>query len=314
MIRSFSKTRRAVRLLATRGSSCPACCKLVQARPGISSSSFASTSRQLATLPLASTSRTTSNMRNGLIYGGEGNLALRVSSNRRTMSADARLRGLDEFAHQQDPEETALDVEKDSELAELLEAIEKEDEAVFPPSHSSEPTPVSTKTAATLSSPPLERPRNRPLDPQTLLKPSIPAGEPTLHDLNDLRPRRMYIPTAESEESIRIMYAKVYGITMHKMSLGFNKNQIRRFLGPKEAGGLGLDMTSPELRNAYLGKKAKFWKPKKLEAMNKNELIKTIITLEWGMVEPKSIATMKTLLTSICKCLDDLARLVVNQW
>lgn len=90
-------------------------------------------------------------------------------------------------------------------------------------------------------------------------------------------------------------------MTMHKIDSGFNKNQIKRFMGPKEAGGLGLDMTSPELRNAFLGKKAKFWKAKKVEAMTKNELIKTIITLAWGMVEPKSIATMKTPMISIRK-------------
>lgn len=128
-----------------------------------------------------------------------------------------------------------------------------------------------------------------------LLRPSFPAGPPTISDLNSLRPKQFSRPDASSPESLRILYTKSWTAGLNNLNSAFKKSQLIKMATlPTEQGGLELKHDDPRLKvGIKLNKRAKYWKPKKFEMMSKRELSQAIMVLEWGLVEPETLPKAK---------------------
>lgn len=147
----------------------------------------------------------------------------------------------------------------------------------LPPSHAPPPPPAAP------APPPVV------LNPFELLRPSFPAGPPAVKDLNALKPKQFPRPDASSPEFARILYTKSWTSGLAKLNSAFKKSQLLAFVSnPTERGGLELKMDDPRLKTGTkIGKKARYWRPKKFADMSKRELAQAIMILEWGMVDPE---------------------------
>ncbi|GAA5911453.1 hypothetical protein JCM5296_004738 [Sporobolomyces johnsonii] len=161
------------------------------------------------------------------------------------------------------------------------------------PSTSKKPSPSSAPIIPLLDQPaPIDpvppTPTKSPLE-SLLAKPTfLPGSGPTLDDLFALRPRRFVIPSPDAPESHRIIYRKAWEVSYARLDRAFNKRQLQFFCGPR---GLNLDLTDPDnkLKDGTTGKKYKWWKPKRLDQMNKRELIHSILILKYGMRHPETV-------------------------
>lgn len=156
-------------------------------------------------------------------------------------------------------------------------------------------TRATPRTSAShLSSPrsplPRSKPASRPaprqnLDPQDFFRPTLPSGPPTINDLDNLRPRRLNIPEIDSPEATRIIYTKTWHRAISSLDRSFNKQQLAALAGDKK-GGLNLDYKDVRMKS---GKPKKWWVPKKTSAMTKSELMRLVLIMQWGMVDPEKI-------------------------
>ena len=193
----------------------------------------------------------------------------------------AALRELDEELAREE-----LEAEK-QELAELAEFIEPTRQSA--PATSIPRTPLPS--IVPLRIPPLQK---KHLDPATLLRPVIPGGGPTIADLNLLRPRRrITIPTAESPASVRTIYERTWNASFGNLDRSFNKVQLRILVGPKERGGLGLDVDDPRTAPVTKARHKRAYKGKQVAAMSKRELIRLVLISSWGMIDPLKIPSPK---------------------
>lgn len=196
---------------------------------------------------------------------------------------------------------TAKDAEQA--LADLLGEIAA-DAAARPPAASHAPLPSSASpTADHPPSPSAEVAREGTLDTRAaalvkpsfslnaLLEPASSSTGPTADDLNAFRPRRFNVPTATSPDSHRLIYLQVWEKTYKRVDRAFNKRQLEELVSEY---GLALDLTDPRLRTNTPGKKAKFWKSKRVDQMSKRELLHTILVLHFNMVHPETVPKRKT--------------------
>lgn len=173
----------------------------------------------------------------------------------------------------------------DSNLHEKIERIPTE------PSLSRSTPRYSSSESADTSVRPRSAIQSRPAAPRQHLSPQdffrkIPASSiPTLEDLNSLRPRRMNIPEVDSPEATRIVYQKTWNRAITGLDRSFNKQQLGKLLGDKP-GGLNLDYKDVRMKT---GKVKKWWAPKKTSAMSKQELIRLVLIMQWGMIDPEKI-------------------------
>lgn len=261
MRRSLALTRPTCQTIDRVGTGCPACLQLVH-RPD----PFTSSSRPLSSgRPVASTSH------------------LHLSAREATPAVLRGVRGIAGEARaaapREEDERELSSREEEEEMSALLADLVASDDAR--PDYSTPVTPA-----------PPPRPPPKPLSPQTLLKPIFPDGPPTAADLSTLRPRRFVVPGPYDTESVRIMYDKVWKITAHRLNTAFNKKQLRALAGSKENGGLGLDTLDPRWRASTTGrgKTKTFWKPKRVEVMEKKELAKMVMVLLWDMPDPSTLS------------------------
>jgi len=133
------------------------------------------------------------------------------------------------------------------------------------------------------------------INPFSLLRPSFPAGPPTISDLNSLRPKHFTRPDASSAESLRILYAKSWTAGLNNLNSAFKKSQLIKLVTlPTEQGGLELKHDDARLKSGIkINKRTKYWKPKKFEMMSKRELTQSIMVLEWGLVDPETLPKAK---------------------
>ncbi|GAA6005097.1 hypothetical protein JCM10207_008508 [Rhodosporidiobolus poonsookiae] len=111
-----------------------------------------------------------------------------------------------------------------------------------------------------------------------------PSG-PQLCDLFALKPKRFRLPSADSPSSHRLVYLKAWESASARLARAFSKPQLLTLAGED---GLALDVKDPALRTSTPRRKGK-WSSKRLEQMSKNELIQSILVLEFGMVHPETI-------------------------
>lgn len=155
------------------------------------------------------------------------------------------------------------------------------------PSHSPQPS-------SSLAQDPIPEPTPS-INPFALLRPSFPAGPPTISDLNSLRPKMFARPDASSPESLRILYAKSWTAGLNNLNTAFKKSQLIKMATlPTEQGGLELKHDDGRLKTGIkINKRTKYWKPKKFEMMSKRELSQAIMVLEWGLVDPDTLPKAK---------------------
>lgn len=265
MRRSFSLPRPSCQTIDRVGTGCPACLQLVH-RPDLSSP-FTSSSRPLSSgRPVASTSH------------------LRLNARETSSSVVRGVRGIAGDAQaaaprEEEERELSTKEEEEAEMSALLEGLVASDDAR--PDYATPVTPA-----------PPPRPPPKPLSPQTLLRPIFPDGPPTELDLSNLRPKRFVVPGPNDPESVRIVYDKIWAKTAHRLNTAFNKKQLRALVGAKERGGLGLDTLDPRWRASTKGreKTKTFWKPKRVEVMEKKELAKMVMVLLWDMPDPATLS------------------------
>ncbi|GAA5821951.1 hypothetical protein JCM11251_004792 [Rhodosporidiobolus azoricus] len=161
----------------------------------------------------------------------------------------------------------------------------------------SEPSPSSSSAPSTDSRPsdpsdippvpsiPITLPSATPSRPQRGL--NLPASHPQLTDLFALRPKRIRIPTADSPDSHRLVYAKDWTAALKRLTTAFTKPQLLRLAGSE---GLEIDVDAPRMRTATPGRKGKGWRMKRLEQMSKNELAQAVLVGEFGLVHPDTVA------------------------
>lgn len=256
-------------VLADRlASSCAAC-----SRRDLTTVAFFSPSRPaIASPPAASTSQLRLDSRE------HSARLLSALGRTRTLSGEARAVEAEEY-----DEEKELEADR-TELGGMLGQLEIEHEAK-----------AGLADVQDRTTPPAPTPRPAPLTLQTFLRPPTPSGMPTIQDLVALRPRRVQVADPNSTPSRRMMYEKSHGIAYSNLSRAFNKLQLRYIVGPKEAGGLGLDTLDPRHRASIKGKSKnqKWWAPKRLDQMSKRELISLVLVLHWDMPDPSMIPQAK---------------------
>lgn len=308
MLRSVSRSSSQVLVNNVTTTNCPACLELVkvnnkqqQLNSSSSSSTNFSTSRRSFTSTASSSKASTSLIPlNNTLVNRNNSLPWTIKNNsnnqikRKLLSTDARVPEVELEGTNETYEELDMVQDSSSELERLLDSIELED------NNSTTSFPLSSPSSSIPSSTPKSTPAARPVSPpvpkitsQTLLtKRSLDYSSPPTHqDLDNCRPRRrVVIPTFDSVTSVRIIYKKNYEQAINRISSSFNKAQIAIFVGAtKEKGGLGLDLKDAKIKTAFVGKKPKYWKCKTVEQMSKNDLIKVIMALSWGMPHPDNI-------------------------
>ncbi|GAA6029832.1 hypothetical protein JCM8097_001069 [Rhodosporidiobolus ruineniae] len=145
---------------------------------------------------------------------------------------------------------------------------------------------ASTSSSDTVDSPLSTTPDPEDPPPGPVRGANLPENGPQLSDLFRLRPKRFRIPVADSPDSFRTVYQKVWSDAADKVGRAFNRKQLNDLAGPD---GLALDLTDARLRTATPGKKQRFWKSKRMEQMSKRELVHTILILEFGMIHPDRV-------------------------
>lgn len=318
MLRSVSRTRSQVLISNVSPSNCPACLELVKVnnkQQQLNSSSSSSTSSNtFSTSRRSFTSSTRSNkastssipFNNTLLNSNKSTpWTIKNNSNnqikRKLLSTDVRVQEVEQEGTNETYEEQDILEDSNAALDRLLDSIELEDNNStnsFPLSTPSSSISTPTPTSASKLSRPVPPPTPKVTSQALLTKRSLDFSSPPTHqDLDNCRPRRkVVIPTFDSATSVRIVYKKNYEQAITRISSSFNKAQVATFVGStKEKGGLGLDLKDVKIKGAFVGRKPKFWKCKTVEQMSKNDLIKVIMALSWGMPHPENIvAPVKT--------------------
>ncbi|KAK4056535.1 hypothetical protein OIO90_002382 [Microbotryomycetes sp. JL221] len=111
--------------------------------------------------------------------------------------------------------------------------------------------------------------------------------QPTLQDVDNLKPRRMFVPQATSPPSHRTIYQKQWQASLSRLDHAFTKQQLSTIVNDL----LGLNLNDPRLKtHVKRNKRGSFSNSTTLlSKINKKDLCLAIMVLHWNLIDPQVI-------------------------